>query len=113
MKWFKIIRENSGLTQEKLAQKIGVERSQISKFETESARPSPDTAKAIVGFCVLNLVKIEIRSILLNRVYVESFLILWQGAGKSILYYTYLLDASGLLYKSVSCTSDSTLINTK
>ncbi len=47
MKWFKAIRENSGLTQGKLAQKVGVERSLISKFETGSARPSPDTAKAI------------------------------------------------------------------
>ncbi|AEY64808.1 helix-turn-helix transcriptional regulator [Clostridium sp. BNL1100] len=42
MKWFKIIRENSDLTQGKIA-----ERRVISKFETGSAEPSPDTAKAI------------------------------------------------------------------
>ncbi|EPR07795.1 helix-turn-helix domain-containing protein [Ruminiclostridium papyrosolvens] len=47
MKWFKTIRENSDLSREKLPQKIGVERSLISKFETESVRPSHDTAKAI------------------------------------------------------------------
>ncbi len=32
MKWFKTVRENSGSTQGKFAQKIGVERSLINKF---------------------------------------------------------------------------------
>ncbi len=47
MKWLKTLRENFGLTQVELAEAVGVERSLISKFETGSARPSPDTAKAI------------------------------------------------------------------
>lgn len=57
MKWLRTLRENLGLTQEKLAETVGVERSLISKFETGSARPSPDTAKAIAQVLGFNWTK--------------------------------------------------------
>lgn len=57
MRWLRTLRENLGLTQEKLAETVGVERSLISKFETGSARPSPDTAKAIAQVLDFNWTK--------------------------------------------------------
>lgn len=47
LEWLKVLREKAGFTQGKLAERVKVERSLISKIETGSARPSPDTAKAI------------------------------------------------------------------
>lgn len=57
MMWLRTLRENLGLTQEKLAETVGVERSLISKIETGSARPSPTTAIAIAQVLGINWTK--------------------------------------------------------
>ena len=47
MKNLKIARQNKGLTQNKLADKIGVSRSTIAMYETDASDPDYETAKAI------------------------------------------------------------------
>lgn len=43
----KKIREKNGITQEQLAEKVGVIRQTISNIECDLSRPSVETAKAI------------------------------------------------------------------
>ena len=45
--WLKKIREQMGLTQEQLAEKIGISQNYYSWIESGERRPSPDTAKKI------------------------------------------------------------------
>ncbi len=46
-KWFKEVREKAGMTQEKIAQEVGVTRQFIGMIENDCANPCPDKAKAI------------------------------------------------------------------
>lgn len=47
MKNLKIARQNKGLTQNKLAERIGVSRSTIAMYETDASDPDYETAKAL------------------------------------------------------------------
>lgn len=46
-KWFKDIREESGLTQNEIAEKAGITRQHIGAIENGLATPSPTIAKEI------------------------------------------------------------------
>ena len=45
--WFKDIREESGLTQNEIAEKVGITRQHIGAIENGLAKPSPSVAKKI------------------------------------------------------------------
>jgi len=55
-------RKNAGLTQEKLAQRLGVKRITIARYENGTRRPSPKIANRIGE--VFNLTKDELWTML-------------------------------------------------
>ena len=57
MEWLKKIRENKNLSQEKVAELAGVDRSMISKLENGSAMPSVETAQSIANILGFNLTR--------------------------------------------------------